>query len=872
MVKKTYFLFSSIFFLFLFLNFASAWEFNGTIRDVDGISLNNTLVNITFWTMGGTGPTLMGSNSTTSNASGWFSLDVFENSSYMYQPVIRHRNATTDAIDYTGQSLPQFPYAEFSQISDINFYLKPAGTINITAINRTGGRITFRYQVKDTKLGYQIAGEFNNAVDEAIIYLPRDRNYSVMIYPDQAMPVSFNWNNFTSASSYNIVAGLSKYNATTHTVQKTFNSTDNLIRLTGYIQNSSGSDFADWSEFTLVPFLLEPGNMIYLGDNAGMPYNMSAWNNGESDIYNLTSGFYNITLPGTAESTTYMLFATARNGTSYYGGYKNISLSYSDSSTQLNLTMYSLMSTNWGSASGNISLSDAASGGRVNISSARQQFNLINSSNSPLSDVNAHLEIKVDYTNYGAREFTFMTDISSGAASFYLPLLNAPVKEMNVFSQSYSPKRVGTKTAAQVLANPNITMSTFNPGDIDGHDIMASVQVALYQSNSTCNLPNPESACIIADSASMDPSAANSFNPMSSIIGGGKLNFRMGLLTSGIIVEYINVDMLASGPPDALFDDSATTSTSGNFDSAMRFGSNGPTIYDYVIISMPYTAGSSSVTGLNESADVNMSIPILYDENWNIIWNATANGTSGNALAGNQTHYSTYSSQWQILMGQNNCTKNQSEFNLTNPCYMDTTNNRIWIRLPHFSGTQPSVSGSVVSSTTSSTPSTDSSSNGGDVSSATESEINAGYSKTFSLGEVFSFTINGEKHKMIILKIVNQSVGLQFSSITIKVTMANGEEKKIDLNNNSYYDLLVKINSITGKNVSMTVKAINESTSAVETANEDEVNEDVTTPISGADVDKDSKTYWWIVIVIAIVLVIIIAGVIYWFVKKRRPY
>jgi hypothetical protein len=301
-----------IFFVFLiiisFISLASAWTFNGTIRDVDGNYLNNTLVNITFWTMGATGPSLAGSNSTTSNALGWFNLSVYENSSYMYQPVIRHTNSTTSSLDFIGQSLPQFPYLEFANTSDLGFYLRTAGTINITAVNRTGDRVTFRYQVKDTKLGYPIAGEFNNPVSEAIVYVPRDRNYSIMIYPDQAMPISFDWTNFTSNSSYTIATGLSAYNVTTRTVQKTFNSTDNLIRLTGYIQNSTRNDFADWNEFAVVPYLLEPGNMIYLGENAGMPYNMSAWYD-QSDNYNLTSGFYNITLPGPAESATYILFA-----------------------------------------------------------------------------------------------------------------------------------------------------------------------------------------------------------------------------------------------------------------------------------------------------------------------------------------------------------------------------------------------------------------------------------------------------------------------------------------------------------------------------------------------------------------------------------
>ena len=168
-----------------------------------------------------------------------------------------------------------------------------------------------------------------------------------------------------------------------------------------------------------------------------------------------------------------------------------------------------------------------------------------------------------------------------------------------------------------------------------------------------------------------------------------------------VLVSYINVDMLASGPPDAMFEDDNTISegTSGGFSKAMRFGSNGPTIYDYVLISIPYTEGSTSTSGLNESADVNISIPLLYDEDWNVMWNTSSNGTAGAALAANYTHYEANSAEWETLMGNNTCVTNVSQFNETNPCYIDTTNNRIWIRLPHFSGTGPSVSGSSIIAT-----------------------------------------------------------------------------------------------------------------------------------------------------------------------------
>ncbi len=717
--RKVYFFVLMLIVVVLFgLNFVFAWDFYGYTYDVDGNILYNTTINISIWDMSGGSSNLVGSNFSYSNESGWFNFSISGNSSWMYKPIIRHfqENKTDGStpIDYIGQSLPMFPYSHFFNTTDIKFYLRDAGTINITAINSTGDRINFTYTVKDTKLGFPVE-ENNNEVSEGIVYVPRDRNYSITIFPRTDMRAIYNWNNFSSGSSYTS-SDLLSYNATTHTIQKTFNVTTNLLRITGHIQNTSGDDFADWNEFNVVAFFLASGDHVFLGDRVSMPYNMSAWNNGQTDEYNLTSGFYNITLPGPEESATYILFATARNGTNYYGGYKNITLDYSSSSDELNFTMYPLMSGDWGSANSNMSLDDANTWEEVNISTAKQQFSLINSTDDLVTQSNAFIEAKVDYSDYGAKEFIFGTQVSSGGSSFYLPLLNITgIKEMNIYSQTYAPRKIGTRTASQILSNPNITLSTFNPGDIGSTLAKSQISVALYKSNLSCDMPVPGSGCSVQNSADMD-----NFNPLNSVIGGGALSFRMGMLSAGIIVHYVNVDMLASGPPDASFDNAATETTSSGFDSAMRFGSNGPTIYDYVLISMPYTEGSTSTTGLNENADINLSIPNLYDDDWNVIWNTANNGTNASALAGNQSHYSDEQNEWQTLLESVNCTRNASGLNKTTPCYIDTSNNKIWVRLPHFSGTGPSVSGSVITATSSSSSSS-SGGGGGIVTSSTDS-------------------------------------------------------------------------------------------------------------------------------------------------------
>jgi PGF-pre-PGF domain-containing protein len=173
----------------------------------------------------------------------------------------------------------------------------------------------------------------------------------------------------------------------------------------------------------------------------------------------------------------------------------------------------------------------------------------------------------------------------------------------------------------------------------------------------------------------------------------------MGKLAEPTIdIHYVNVDMFASGPPDVAFENTASSSTSGGiFGEARRFGSKGPRIYDYVIVSMPYvvTAGS----GLNESQPVNITVPNLYyDDMTTLRWNLTTNGTNITNLVGNFSEYTEKQSEWEVLLGTNNCTNDVSEFNATNPCYIDTSNNKVWVRLPHFSGTGPSVSGSVVAS------------------------------------------------------------------------------------------------------------------------------------------------------------------------------
>ncbi len=854
----------TLLFLMVSISTVSAFQFNGTVKDTDGSLLNNSLINITVRNMNGF--SVVGYNATFANASGWFNLTVSENAQWMYEPKITWANASTGAVEYIGQSLPAFPQEMIQQVAGTTFYLSAAGTINITAINSSGSRIPFEYQIKDQKLGYSIAANFGNHVNEAIINVPRNRNYSLMIYPNQSMPVSFNWNNFSSSASYNL-SNISRYNVTTKTLAYQFNTTMVMKRVSGYL-NYSG--ISGWNEFTVIPYLLEPGNMVHV-EYGMLPYNISS-ETGTSDFYNMTSGFYNITLPGTVETSSIILFASAVNGSRNIGAVRNISLSMSSSgeTAQFNFSSAAGM---FGSFS-NVTPTNLG-GPPVNITLSKQNFTILNSTNSTVNNINGHIEVTVDYSSIGAIEFTWMTSISQGSSSsFLVPLLNnTGVKELNAFvgGGDYAPIRK-SYTASQLGNRVNITLNSFNPGAIDEVLSASRITMALYISNSTCDIPNPSSSCLLGGSEqNMD-----TFNPMQSIMGGGKLSFRMGV--GNISVHYVNVDMLASGPPDALFDSSTTESTGSSFESALRFGSNGPTIYDYVLISIPYTQGSSSQTGLNESGEINVSIPLFYDDSWNVIWNSTANGTNPTTFSNNNSHYAARVSEWAVLLNQSTCGTNQSNLNSTNPCYIDTANNKIWMRLPHFSGTGPSVTGGTVTAATVPAAETSSTSSGG------SSGLSSGYwSNTYSenkkeLSEMGSVTreltakqriklkVNGEDHHVGIVNVTSNSAIINVSSISQQRTLTVSEEWKVDINSDKIYDLLVRLNSIVNNKANITLSFINDK--MLEERNDVVDDQEAQTSSEQETGELSSKGSWkWI-----IVGIILLAGIASAIISMRVRY
>jgi len=640
-------------FVFLFcaaITFAQAsFNFYGYAKLENKSGVENANVTIIIYQMPNHEEVDRVSNLT--NASGWFNISVhLTGSSYTYKISIYKEGTSKHLV---GPSVPDVFYNEFCNLTGI---MVEAAKVNITVINGSGDNVKFYYEIKDTKLGYPIAEYFNDSSVEtggktdAVVYLPAHRNYSIQVFPAGVPPTNYDLNNISDYPS-------------PKNIKVEINATPYWAWVSGYAKNSSG--FKNWDNLTVVAYSLEPGNMISF--DHPFELNMSAWRGpGNSDFYNASDGFYNITLPGTAQGTKILLIAVAQKGNQIYLDFKNVTIN-SGAPREMNFTVTPAL--------GNLNqwqLDKAAlppsQGETINITTKFVQFNFINESNS-LMNGSMHVEVEFEYSDL---TFSIMDDPENGFAKF-------PVAQgANITVFAFAPESAPRKTEFENTQNNsyNVTVYSFGIKDPQGNQINAPIEIAFYAVNNTlCDRPYPNASCSLKPAEN-----ASHFNPFRLVFGGGRMSMRMTDQQHGIVVHYVNVDLLASGPPDVLFDDQPNETTDvTKWDAVWRFGSMGPEVYDFVIV------GVRLDEDVDFAAPVNFKIDKLYDENWNVVYNGSGSIPD---------EYSDFNSSL-FNMSQCNTTDQMSIITGNAFCYVNISDGMLWFKIPHFSGV-----GSLVSSVT----------------------------------------------------------------------------------------------------------------------------------------------------------------------------
>jgi len=126
--------------------------------------------------------------------------------------------------------------------------------------------------------------------------------------------------------------------------------------------------------------------------------------------------------------------------------------------------------------------------------------------------------------------------------------------------------------------------------------------------------------------------------------------------------------------------------------------------------------------------------------------------------------------------------------------------------------------------------------------------------------------VAGTYHYVGIKQVSSDTVKIEVSSTPQEATLKIGDTRRFDVNNDSYYDISVKLVSIANNKANIIMKSIHEVVTA-ETEVEESGKETSAAGETEETEETTSKTWIWIVVAIIVVLIIIGGGIA---IKKKR--
>ncbi|MEK6926400.1 MAG: hypothetical protein AABW50_03930, partial [Nanoarchaeota archaeon] len=717
-------------------SFPFTFRFSGYVKNETGGYQNATNISIYDFVAGQNGPpTEILLNTTLSDTNGLFTftgLSSAGNKMYTLKMIYYNGSAVATKI---GTTLPPFPAMmfypqtfagayEFMRPPSLNgtiFYLGPAATINITATNGTASQL-FGYMLMEQGTGFPIGSNAFGNVSSVQLVVPTNRQYSVMAIRMNSQFVQYN-NTICNGNYMNNTAcqtppkSNSSINPATEgqRIDIVMNLAINRVYMNGCI-NVTGNSTPITNITSILPRMLPWTGFVPPMKPDTQDINLT--NTGQLNYSDSRCpgaiAWYNISLL----NSNYLVEFYGRNSTAdsaaeWKGAFQNVSFEgqVAGTNNNINVTLTGLAG------------SFVAASGFGDVNKSEITINIQNSSGGKITDDTPHVDIHVRHPVFG--EMTYIIeDFSNGTFTLSLPA--SATAKAKIFSNNAPPKEKVLNLSLSII---NITLTTMSSGNsgfkrvnssggIEDMNITNSsfdMGMNFVRNTADCNVINYSNS-----SCSLSSFDADNFNPFSALVAG-KVNMEMKLKSSNVSITFYNFDMFsAKQPPMESVMDNQASSGSSTSNQIWQFGSFvPPDVYDYAVVGIPY---SDSV--INDSANMNMSVPILYDENWNVAWNYSAGHrlvnltTSIDDYLDSSNNRSFNSSGYRDLFnGGINCNKTDSNISgsvASVYCYVNTSSNMIYMRVPHFSGVSPNVVGSTPVSDSSS-PSSSSSSSGGGV-------------------------------------------------------------------------------------------------------------------------------------------------------------
>lgn len=635
------------------LNFSfSGFVQNSTWNNVTGA--NVSVYKVTM--VQGQPPTKTLENSTLTDANGYFNVTNINGSCSINLEVVAKQFFGSSNVSETSPILPPMPKVAYTDmLNGGTFYLQPAATLRITAVNSSGSSTTFAYVVMDDSFGMPLGDNMNSLVTTVDVTVPRDRNYTIVMMrpPDLVTdpltatpPLTTTVNNLSDYSSLEYVAAITK------------NMSFSRYNISGYVNVTGNTTNVNLSDI-LIKFSV--GGLVPDGADVKGLSQIIQNQPGVADDY---IAYYNVQVLGSSDGIEQVVEFYARNITNtsnvngeYFAFFQNFTVTGNIENFNVTLTILAgnyTTSTNVNTSMITINLTDGDQGG-------------------VLQDIHAELYV----VNKGnVKTFRYMKDsLSSGA--FNIPLLLNSNATLKVFSNKFAPleKKINLTNLTNsspilTIAMKGFNMESMGEGSTTPSNFSANtdIRVRFMKNIAACNVYEPDVAsCKIGDDRD------GGFNPLMAMMAG-KSNIRVELTISNVTLYFVGVDLLASGPPAAVMSNESNEDTTADksVSELWKFGSMAPDIYDEVRIGIPYNESK-----MNETRTINITLKYLYDNDWNIIWNASNDPNAANI----PSDYSDFNVTWfNVSSTGMPCTTSA-----TSDCFVNTSSNVIWIRIPHFS-------------------------------------------------------------------------------------------------------------------------------------------------------------------------------------------
>jgi len=150
-----------------------------------------------------------------------------------------------------------------------------------------------------------------------------------------------------------------------------------------------------------------------------------------------------------------------------------------------------------------------------------------------------------------------------------------------------------------------------------------------------------------------------------------------------------------------------------------------------------------------------------------------------------------------------------------------------------------------------------------------KSDLSSGYKKELGAKERLRVYLGEEYHYIAVMKVNTDNVEIQVASNPQNAVMKVGSQMNFEVTGDNYYDLIVRVNSISGTKADVTVRSIHEIMTTEQEEESDaakagEVIGDV--PADDVPPTDDVKSLAWLWIVIGVIVVVVVV----WFLMRGR--